>query len=218
MKHLYGLLLILLVMTSCVSPTKYTTFLTGDPEEIKIASDRTDWLEVTLADSITSQEQVVSRKSSFVPALVYWDWNTTLECEIDPVTSMEYLTGVMQHTADSLGLREKVAGGTLHVEITQLPGQFYYVNRGYLIFALVAYSTMALEEINPLPRDLFAAYTLERNGQRTAWGSATVDNQELPMSNQWKSTKKFTWKYLDAHREELNRMGRELIMEIDREL
>ncbi|MGB3799866.1 MAG: hypothetical protein WA952_08605 [Lewinella sp.] len=209
----------LILTFSCVSPTRYGTYLAEYQPDEPLAEAAATPIEVRYADNYRTEQEVTRIKNSFVPAILYWSWNNTLECSLDPDKQLAYVReGVMQ-AADSLGLDRKLADKNLSITLSQVPGQFYYVNRMYVVIAIVAYSTMGEESITPVPTDLVASYVVtDQNDRRSAWGSSTVFSQEEPMRNLWKSTRGFTAKFLDAQRAELHRMGQELVAEIDREL
>ncbi|PPK85752.1 hypothetical protein CLV84_2656 [Neolewinella xylanilytica] len=215
-----ALLLACLFLTcSCVGPARYGDYLAEYQPEDGVVAAPVSAIDVRYADDYRSEPEVKRIKNSFVPAILYWSWNNTLECSLDPAKQLAYVReGVMQ-AADSLGLDRKLAGQQLSITLSQVPGQFYYVNRMYVVIAIVAYSTMGEESITPVPTDLVASYAVtDGSDRRSAWGSSTVFSREEPMRNLWKSTRGFTGKFLDSQRAELQRMGRELVNDIDREL
>ncbi|WP_116107796.1 hypothetical protein [Lewinella sp. IMCC34191] len=209
----------LVFTSSCVSPARYGTYLAEYEAEGTAPVAAASSIVLRYADDNRTGPEVQRIKNSFIPAILYWSWNNTLECSLDPEKQLAYVREGVIQAADSLGLERKLGGEKLSITLSQAPGQFYYVNRMYVVFAIVAYSTMGEESITPVPTDLVASYAVtDGNDRRSAWGSATVFSQEEPMRNMWKGTRGFTRKFLDAQRAELQRMGRELIIDIDQEL
>jgi len=62
------------------------------------------------------------------------------------------------------------------------------------------------------------SYKLTHNGSTLKEGRLTAANKDLPMKNVWKSTKKFTWLYIDQFKQNNKTMTKEIIEKLITEL
>lgn len=219
MKRLVYLLALGTLATGCVSSQKYGTFV---EQKIKAAPQQElaqkDWLVVNTPVTDQKGSNFTKVNYSFIPALVYWGWNSTIACELDPQTAAAYVKRGIYQAADSLDLQSRLGGKQLVIDIERLPGQFLYENKGNTIFLVFAHVTTGVEAISPRPTNLMVSYRLLEEGAVVASGEGLVRNEEQPLRNVWKSTKKFTWLYLDLFEKEANRMGTESVKDIIRQL
>ncbi|MBB4078522.1 hypothetical protein GGR28_001135 [Lewinella aquimaris] len=216
MKFTSGLLLALL-LSGGVSADKYASLVNQKATEVAYTSQQ-EWLSVRVpsGDPATKVRTV---KNSFIPAILYWGWNGTLDCDVSPDYSGKVLRNAMQRAADSLNLQQRIGDNRkLEITIDAHPSGFQYTNRGSTVILLVAYSTSSLEAIIPAGGDLHVSYRLVDGDESVATGSALALNADVPVRNVWKSTKKFTWFYLSQYESELARMATSVMEEIAGEL
>ncbi|MBF8963885.1 hypothetical protein I0P70_11550 [Pontibacter sp. FD36] len=218
MKQLYTLLLAGLSLTSCVSTSKYAQFVeqkpkTERPEQVQ----QSDWL-IVQAPPAAQKSNYLKLENSFIPAIVYWGWNSTISCELDPGSTAVHVQRGMHQAAQKLNLQHVLGDRQLVVELQQLPGQFLYENKGSTVFLLFMHMTSAQEVITPRPTNLIVRYYLKEHGEVIASGESIVPNEEQPIRNLWKSTKKFTWMHLDLLESESERMGMAALTSIAKEL
>jgi hypothetical protein len=218
MKKLIPILALGACLTGCVSTQKYGAFVDQKTKTEQPQTVQQDWLIVNTPVSEKQGNNFTQIKSSFIPAIVYWGWNSTISCEIDPNTATEYVRRGIYQAAEHMDLQSRLNGRQLVIDIKQLPGQFVYENKGSTVFLVVAHATTYVEAISPMPTNLVVDYKLLENGAVIASGEHFVRNQEEPLRNVWKSTKKFTWLYLDQFEREANRMGTESIIDIVKQL
>lgn len=204
-----------LLLTSCVGSQKYSGFVheklsTYSPSEIN-EKDQLKIYSNRLGDSST---QIVQVKNSFIPAILYWGWNSTIQCDIDDGYTTQLLSASIYKAADSLQLFEKLGDHKLEIHLDRVPGKFYYENKGHTLILLIAYTISTVESITPEPIDLVATYRIVDDQGLKSKGKIVIPNVEEPVGNVWKSTKKFTWSYLDRHFVELENMGWYLVEDI----
>lgn len=209
---------ITICLTSCISTKKYSTFVDEKIKAENLEHEPKDWLVVNLPVTEEKDNTFKQVKSSFVPAVLYWGWNSTIECEIDTYTAGNYIKSGIFQAADSLDLVSKLKERQLVIDLKQVPGKFLYENKGNAIILVVAYTMSAVEAITPYPINLEVEYQLKGNGEVIARGNHFVQNEAQPVRNIWKSSKKFTWMYLDEYKKEANRMGIELVNDIIKQI
>ena len=136
----YGLLIGLFcayVLTSCVSSQNYTTFVQEKTKSVVTTTTAHDRVVVTFPDSLTTVSQCHQLKNSFIPALFYWGWNSTIECEIAQDYTFNYLRQAILATADSVGLNDQLAGKELNIHLKQALGSFVYENKGDVLILII---------------------------------------------------------------------------------
>ncbi len=95
-----------------------------------------------------------------------------------------------------------------------MPGKFLYEYKGNTIIFIIAYTVSGVEAISPYPIDLKYEYVITEKGKEKIRGEGLIKNEETPLSNQWKSSKKFTWMYLDNFQKEADRMGKVIVQDL----
>jgi hypothetical protein len=215
MRALIFLLFILIFLTSCVTSKKYTSFVNEKLETKQIDStiDR-EWLIINTNQLKLNGNECRKVKSSFIPAIIYWEWNTAISCDIDQSLTVNYLKDAIYKAADSLNLIENLKKYKLIINIKSVPGQFLYEDKESVLFLIVAYIVSGGETILPTPIDFVADYEIQSENNMMLKGEIIIKNNEQPMKNIWKSTKKFTGMYLDHYKKETEKIGLELITEI----
>jgi hypothetical protein len=153
-----------------------------------------------------------------VPALVYWQWNNTIKCELSQKQTFLTFNNYLQNYADSLNIKEKLNGQKLIITIDSIPRTFVYTNKGFVVFVLVAYSVGGLEAIFPENDKLVLSYKVVQGTTQTKSGRIEVVNTDLPLKNVWKSTKKFTWFYIDQYENNLKNLSKLAIEKLENEL
>lgn len=214
MKNLSWLLVAALGLTSCMGTKKYASFVDQRVPTEQVTAPQHDALVVKAPAAGQTGNQFKQLERSFIPALVYWGWNSTISCELDPGMAAAAVSRGMYQAADKLNLQDRLAGRQLVIDIKQTPGQFMYVSKGNVIFLIFAHITSGEESITPRPTDLVLSYQLLENGAVVASGEEQLKNTQEPLRNLWKSSKKFTWLYLDQFELEAGRMGEQSLHNI----
>jgi hypothetical protein len=218
MKKFFFFAIIGLLCTNCKSTQKYATFVDQKVKPYRTPPEPKDWLQVNAAPARSASNDCKQLKFNFIPAIFYWGWNSTIECELNPDVKANYLRKSIYAAADSLHAKEWLAGKTLEINLKQVPGKFLYTYKGYTIFLVFSYVSGGEESVKPYPINLEFDYLVKENNQVISEGAGVIRNEEQPMLNIWKSTKKFTWLYLDGYQKETERMGWEIVQEIKGQL
>jgi len=219
MKQIITIVILSILFTGCMTTKKYSTFVNNKTELLTNGGElEFDWL-IIKSDKVEPENNIYNqKKNSFVPAILYWGWNSTIECELDIETRIQYLKQGIYKAVDSLGLKGIIEGHTLEINLKELPGKFIYENKGSAIIFIIAYTVNGVEAISPYPINLEFEYSVNKDGIIEMKGEGYILNNEQPLRNIWKSTKKFTWIYLDEFKKETGRMGNELISKIIEEI
>ena len=190
----------IIVLTSCVSTKTYSGYVEKKLETQKNSTDiqnesiSFDLSQLELQNNSVESEKV---KSFFIPAILYWGWENTIECKISPAIVGQTFKSSFLNCADSLGLFNKLNEQQIEISIEKIPTSFVYTNKGNTMIFIIAYTVSELEAIYPQEQNLVINYKLIKNGQTTKTGKLIATNKDKPIKNIWKSTKKFTWLYID---------------------
>jgi len=214
--------MMMFILNCCISTKRYNGFITqkittapvaGLPDEKGYISFVSDKLIAT-----DTPVKTTKLKSIFIPALFYWEWESTMRCEINPLSQVAKVNRWLLYYADSTGLREKLDGRTLEISFEKIPDSFIYSNRGSTIFMIVAYEYSGGEAIFPLDQHLKVTYRIMNGGSEVQNGTIDVANDLKPVTNFVKSTRKFTWNYLDQYDSDLKLLSKKLIDSLQAEI
>ncbi|WP_418263247.1 hypothetical protein [Flavobacterium faecale] len=212
-------ILTITLLTSCIGTNKFTSFSEPKFQEVKTNSANNSFtFDLTGLESKTSIITSTKVKSQFIPAILYWQWNNTIKCEINPVTVGQLFQINFMQYVDSLKISEKLQGRKLEMKVEKIPNSFVYTHKGNSIILIVAYTVSDLEAIFPQEQDLVVSYKMTQNGSTIKEGKLTASNKDQTIKNVWKSTKKFTWLYIDQFKQNTNSMAKEIVDKLVKEI
>lgn len=214
MKHIIFLAILVVLSTSCMTTKKYSSFVDAKTKEVSTEANVNDWLVVDAEQVEPQQNKFNQKKNSFVPAIFYWGWNSTIECELDFNTRFEFVKNGIYWAADSLDLKQYAGDKKIEIKLKEIPGKFLYENKGMVIFLIAGYVISGVEVIRPYSINLEFDYLITDNGEPKYQDNSFVQNKEQPLGNRKYSTKKFTWMYLDEFKYETDRMGLEVVKDL----
>jgi hypothetical protein len=217
MKKSISLVLTIALLTSCISTKKYTGFVEPEFQDIK---DKTENKPENLTFDLSGLESLGSPvistklKSQFIPAILYWQWNNTIKCEIDAkIIGNSFKQNFIKY-ADSLGLQEKLQGRKLEIKVEKIPNSFVYTHKGNSVIFIVAYTVSDLEAIFPQEQDLIISYKITQNGAAIKEGRLNAKNKDQALKNVWKSPKKFTRVYIAQFKKNTSSLAKEMTQQI----
>jgi hypothetical protein len=212
-------ILTITLLTSCIGTKKFTSFVEPKFQEAKTNSAN-DYFTFDLAglENKTSSITSTKLKSQFIPAILYWQWNNTIKCEVNPVIVGQSFQENFLHYADSLKIQEKLQGRKLEMKLENIPNSFVYTHKGNSVILIIAYTVSDLEAIFPQEQDLIVSYKLTQNGSTIKEGKLTASIKDQPIKNVWKSTKKFTWLYIDQFKQNTKLMTKEIVEKLMTEI
>lgn len=209
------------VFTGCVSTRTYSTYVREKLEtQLKAGAIQHENILFDLTHLREQAGLVESEKvnSFFIPAILYWGWENTIECSISPSIAGEMFKSNFLDSADSLGLLQNLNGQNLEITVEALPTRFVYTNQGSTMIFIIAYTVSTLEAIYPEEQNLVITYKLSANGQETKAGRITALNTAMPIKNIWKSTKKFTWMYIDRYDYTMKTLTHDIVRQLQEQL
>lgn len=223
MGKVIGLLLLAIAgLSGCMSTRKYHDIVSEkfNGSARVIPSPDTSYFVVNIAPIAGQEEPVKTEKlkSFFIPAFVYWGWESTIRSQLDPQRRARQFAADLHFFADSLKLRNRLGDDKLELTVHSLPSGFVYSRKGYVVFLLIAYVNGASEAIFPDPAQYRVTYRKQTNSPEIVTGTVTVPNHSKPLNNIWKSGRKFTWLYLDLLDDHMRKSARSTMLKVAEEL
>ncbi len=215
-------LLVLCLCSGCLSTRRagrivYERLQENPPS---VAEVKKDYLDVRSSKLVWLDTHSRTRtiRSWCVPAILYWGWGKTISCDINPSVPLDILTEQIQHYADSVGLQERLQGGTLELTIDNMPSRFIYNSEETIVFLVFAYLTTSLETLGPDGEDLVVTWTINRDGTNLRTGTITIPNNDPGAGNVFSSTRRFLRSYVDQYKDQVRRLGRRMMDQLVMEL
>ena len=221
MKYFLIVFSLLILLTSCLGEKKYADFVynkyNSQTQAADLTKDAPDYISVNTDSSINKLDTLVvakKLKSQFIPAILYWQWENTIRCELDPKISIRTFNKYLFSYADSANLKERLNGQKLELSINDLPNSFVYTHKGNSIILLIAYTVNDTEAIIPENKDVKISYRLVKDNIETKKGTLLIPDETQAMQNIWKSTQKFTWSYMSQYDNNLQKLSKNVIDKI----
>ena len=217
MKKTLLILTTIIALTGCVSTKTYSSYVTQKLEQQIHAPDIQDKnisFDFSKLEVLDNSVEAEKSKSFFIPAILYWGWENTIECKISPAIVGQTFKSSFLNCADSLGLFNKLNEQQIEISIEKIPTSFVYTNKGNTMIFIIAYTVSELEAIYPQEQNLVINYKLIKNGQTTKSGKLIATNKDKPIKNIWKSTKKFTWLYIDKFDNNIKVMTNDIVEQL----
>jgi hypothetical protein len=216
----FSFLLIIVAMSGCIGTTRYNRYLTEGYKtspllNIKNSPGIVVKLHSSISDTVPS---VKTHKSQFIPAIIFWQWQKSISCSLPEKHQANKIESYLLKYSDSLQLEQNLNGRRIEITVDDAPANFTYTNKGNVLFLFIAYATSVSENMSPEFSDLKISYKLFKDDQVSKEGTITVLDKNEPARNAWKSTKKFTWHYLNSYENNVKAMSKEAIGKLLKEI
>lgn len=212
----------LMLMSGCISVQRYTGIIN---ENFNAAANQRpagdfSYLEFRDTVKISSNDSADIKlvKSYLVPALIYWQWEHTLETDLSCYQKSEIFKNEFMVAAESLHLSEKLSWKRLVIEVESIPGKFVFTSKGFFVFVLVAYMSSGFEGVYPISDKLAFSYKVFDGNNEMKSGRIEVSFKGEPFRNIHMSTKKFLCIYRDQYVDSIRGLCLMAAIKLDEEL
>ena len=166
---------------------------------------------------IPEQTTAVKTKSLFIPAILYWQWEEYIKCDIGRKVIMDNFTNYLNYYADSTGLIKKLKDKTLSLTIESIPKEFIY-KYGYVdIIIIVTHLDATSEIITPQNADLKIEYNLFKGNDSLQSGIIEYGTYMKEYeNNEWTSTKTFLRQYIYDYNLYLKQLARQVCVDLNK--
>ena len=205
-------------LSSCVGLKHYTNIVNQETDIRTIfPPDSIDQLEITFDDIKSDVNFVEKLKYRFIPAILYWEWNSTYKVELSSESIHSAFNKYLEFYYDSLGLENKLIDKRLDLRINDAPNEFLYENKGTTVFFVIAYSYSTVEEITTKPIAISIDYELKHNGL-VKEDRIIINHPVIRSNNVWNGTRKFTSKFIDVHDELIKHLCEEIMVQLNEQI
>lgn len=216
------LILLASIISSCISSKRIDDIVKRYYDEKPIVKPEIveQWYsinpEVNIIDTFSTSERT---RAKFIPAILYWQWHTVVEADINKDITLSRFNNYLASNSSTLELPNLLNGNTIEFSFDSLPSGFTYLEKGYTIIFIVGYSISELNVIYPLNTPYILNYKVfNKNGEQVSFGKIRSENKEVLLRNDWKTSKNFTWLYLNEYNKHQDLAFEELIKLVEQEL
>ncbi len=165
------------------------------------------FVEFKINKNIALVNECKQEKNSFIPALLYWGWNSEIICEFNKETIENQINSSIKERMISLGLNKIFDNKRLIINIDDLPSKFKYQEKGDVYYFIFAYAVSEKRYIAPEKNDFKGSYQILNRDNSIYFAKDFLENTKLlPQSDVYKSSKKLSWQYIDAYNNEIDRL------------
>lgn len=205
------ILILLAPLAACNHSQKLTKFAKERLLTYKPVSPAENNLILIKANGLDHQDSLVTFKqvkSQFIPALLFWKYDYRYHAELQQKWVSDLFISDILEYSESLNLISKLQGKKLELSIERIPHSFAFVHQETVVILIFSYITQGGVFYVSEPQDLKITYNLigEKGVEKT--GQLFVPNGTKSIQNILKSTKKFTWEYIDTYRQNCREMSK----------
>lgn len=207
--------LILLNLGCAVKSSGIQTMVQNRINENKKSEVADATIEIKINKNIELANACKQVKSSFIPALLYWGWNSEVICEFSKETIENEIKSEVKNKIESLGLHKNLENKKLIITIDELPTKFKYQEKEDVVILLFAYVMSGKRYFASERTDFKGHYTIIDGENKVILENDFVQNTKiLPQADSYKSTKKLSWQFIEAYNTELGRFVSILLEEV----
>jgi hypothetical protein len=225
MKRLQTNLLLAIFCTTlfmgCLTSKKVDRQVAKQYSDVKEIKKRKPGDNISITSRLTPVGEKISttetRTSNMLPLIVYWKWDYTNTCTLNPqIPINNFVTTVYSYA--SKGLTSKLAGQNLELSVDKIPGKFQILDKAHLIFFGYAYGWDNIS-MKALDMEMIVSYRVLKDNVETKKGIISIpnfdDKKQLGMFKNWK---KATNEYLAQFDENISAMSKLVVDRIVNEL
>lgn len=222
MKHsLFCFLAVALSVVSC-STTKTVTQTANSIIAQKV--EQPVWSHPNIfvkTDSLSIGTEPVSVKkvrSYFIPAIIYWGGESTMEYSINNQYFVHTFTDVIQQSFTEKQLDIMLEDRILEFSLNAIPNKFIHTSQFGFLFALVAYSYTYLDIAYQEEQCYEIAYRILKDGRCLKERSVSGKTISEPLRNTSQSTQNFILSYIAALTTDFKEQSMKVIEQIENDL
>lgn len=212
----------LMLMSGCIGVERYTGIINENFNAAANQRPAGDFSYLEFHDSVKSSSNdsadIELVKSFLVPALIYWQWEHTLETDLSYYQKSQIFKNEFMLAAESMNISEKLSWKRLVIEVESIPGKFIFTSKGFLVFVLVAYMSSEFEGVYPISDKLAFSYKVFDGNNEMKSGRIEVSFKGEPFRNIHMSTKKFLRIYRDQYVDSIRSLCLMAAIKLDEEL
>jgi len=213
LKFLLAFIALILFSGCSVKSSKFQTYLEPKFQQMNSNLVNNPNIIININKKIELENRCEQIKSSFVPALFYWGWNSELECEFNKETIENHLNKFAKHKAEDLEIEKMLANKTLVINLSDLPTRLKYQDRGDLVYLVFFYVLSQKNYIAPENNMYIGNYYLEHEKIKVFEKEFHIGNALTIQKDIFKTPKKLSWQYADLYIKDLENAVTQIMTE-----
>jgi hypothetical protein len=209
------------ILASCITAKTVDSRVAKQYGEITQPQNKKLNENILISSGLVTKDNTIStsqsKTSNLLPLLVYWQWNYTNTCTLNPQIPINNFISTVHKNAGK-ALLEKISGHTLQITVDKIPNIFAIDDKAHLIFFGYAFGwdnvSIKAENI-----DMVVSYKLSKNNSEAKSGTITVpyiyDKKKLGMFKNWK---KATTEYLEQYDANITEMSKAFVQQLVKEI
>lgn len=206
-----------LIITSCLTAKKVDRQVAKQYEEISQTQKKKSNENIFVnSELITSDSKIYTsetKTSHVLPLIIYNQWDYKNTCTLNPQIPINNFISTV-HAAANKGLRDKISGQKLELNVVKIPNIFAIDDKAHLIFFGYAFGwddvSIMADNI-----DMVVTYKLSRDNAEPEKGTITIpyiyDKTKLGMFKSWK---KATAEYLEQYDSNITEMSKAFVQKL----
>lgn len=213
LKILLAFIALILFSSCAVKSSKFQTYLEPKFQQMNSNLVKNPNIIININKKIELENRCEQKKSSFIPALFYWGWNSELECEFNKETIENHLNKFVKQKAEELEIDKMLANKNLVINLNDLPTKLKYQDRGDLVYLFFFYVLSQKMYIAPENNMYRGNYYLENNKVKVFEKEFQISNALTTQKNIFKTPKKISWQYVDFYSKDLENAVTQILTE-----
>jgi hypothetical protein len=207
-----------LSLPSCITSRKIDKWVDKKISETLPANKKNnDYLAISTTLPIADQKNSTTEKthSSLLPLIVYWEWHITNTCTLNPKIPYSTFTNTAISYAGSQGIKTKLNGRRIELEVKQMPNAFSIDDVSHMIF--IGFYAFGWDDFSVLPQNnnLVVSYKILQENTEVKQGVISIPDASGPVNiKMFQSVKRRTWKYIDQYNENIAAMSKKVVDEL----
>lgn len=151
-------------------------------------------------DSLTKMDSLVivdKNKSYFVPAIIFWIWENSLNCKLNNQIYTNTFIDILNYKSQEFQLSKHLGNKVLEITIAKIPSEFKYLNKGFFYFIVYAYGYSFYEGIQPNGQTLEISYRILEDNLEIK-NKTFKRFYNAPYKDGWAGSDKLVYKYIQS--------------------
>jgi len=172
-----------------------------------------DYLVVTTTLPTSDEKSSTTQKThnSLLPLLFYWRWHITNTCTLNPKIPYNNFTNTALFYANSKGLKSKLNGRRIELEVKQMPYVFAVDDISQMVWVIYAFGWDKFSVL-PVTNNMVVSYKIMEQNTQLKEGVITIPDACKPIElKMFQSIKKKTWMYIDQYNDNIAAMSKKVV-------
>jgi hypothetical protein len=204
-----------LILPSCLSSRKIDKWVDKKYSETLSTPTKKnhDYLAVTttLPTADEKSSNTLRTHNSLLPLLFYWRWHITNTCTLNPKIPYNNFTNTALSYASSKGLKSKLNGRRVELEVKQMPNAFAIDDVSQMVWVVYAFGWDNFSVI-PVNNNMVVSYKIMQENAEVKTGVITIPDPSKPIQvTMFQSLKKKAGMYIDQYNDNITAMSKKVV-------